>query len=93
LQVPGFREDVADGIEVIDNIDRDNGLILASEDQVVEPTPAASMESVHCPMRQDTSFYKFGGFCEGAKALIRGETGFKIMKRPAVRASYLFPYV
>jgi hypothetical protein len=35
-------------------------------------------------MRHDSSFYKFGGFCDGAKALVKGATGFKIIKRPSV---------
>lgn len=85
LQVPGFGDGVEQGIEVVNNIDRDNGLILANEDQIaVQPTPTASMKSMDCPMRPDGSFYKFGGFCEGAKHLIKGETGFRIMKRPSV---------
>lgn len=89
LQVPGFGAGVEEGIEVVDNIDRDNGLILANEDQiVVQPTPSASVTSVDAPMRPDSSFYRFGGFCDGAKALIRGETGFKIMKRPSVSTSH-----
>jgi hypothetical protein len=25
-----------------------------------------------------------GGFCEGAKAMMKGDTGFKIVKKPAV---------
>ena len=91
LQTPGFGEGVGQGLEVVDNIDRDNGLILANEDQVVvQSTPTASVKSLDHPMRHDSSFYKFGGFCDGAKALIRGETGFRIMKRPAVRRSHLF---
>ena len=90
LQVPGFGEGVEQGIEVVDNIDRDNGLILANEDQIaLQPTPTASMKSMDYPMRHDSSFYKFGGFCDGAKALIRGETGFRIMKRPAVGIVHL----
>ena len=86
LQVPGFGQGVEQGIEVVDNIDRDNGLILANEDQIiVQPTPATSLKSVDAPMRPDSSFYRFGGFCEGAKVLLGGGTGFKIMKRPSVR--------
>jgi hypothetical protein len=88
LRVPSFGEGVEPGIEVVDNVDRNNGLILANEDQiVVQPTPTASMGSIGAPIRPDSSFYRFGGFCEGAKALLRGEQGFKVMKRPAVRTS------
>lgn len=43
-----------------------------------------SLKSIDCPMRHDTSFYKFDGFCPGSKAMIRGETGFKVVKRPSV---------
>jgi hypothetical protein len=90
LQISGFGEGVEQGIEVVDKIDRDSGLILANEDLiVVQPTPSASMRSIDYPIRHDSSFYKFGGFCDGAKALIRGDTGFKIMKRPSVRATYI----
>ncbi|PQE22861.1 SH3 domain-containing protein [Rutstroemia sp. NJR-2017a BBW] len=42
-----------------------------------------SIKSIECPMRHDTSFYKFDGFCPGAKAMIRGETGFRVVKRPS----------
>ncbi|EDN98218.1 hypothetical protein SS1G_13075 [Sclerotinia sclerotiorum 1980 UF-70] len=42
-----------------------------------------SLKSLDCPMRHDSSFYKFEGFCPGAKAMIRGETGFKVVKRPS----------
>ncbi|KAF7856303.1 hypothetical protein EAF04_009831 [Stromatinia cepivora] len=42
-----------------------------------------SLKSLDCPMRHDSSFYKFDGFCPGAKAMIRGETGFKVVKRPS----------
>jgi hypothetical protein len=48
-------------------------------------TPTTSLRSLDYPMRHDSSFYKFGGFCEGAKVLVRGEQGFKIVKRPSVR--------
>lgn len=89
LQVPGFGEGVESGLEVVDTVDRDNGLILATEGEVpVQQTPTTSMKSVDYPMRHDSSFYKFGGFCDGAKNMIRGETAFRVMKRPSVRTSH-----
>ena len=85
-RVPGYGEGVEQGLEVVDHIDRGSGLILANEEQLaVQPTPSASVKSIDNPMRHDSSFYKFAGFCDGAKALIRGETGFRVMKRPSVR--------
>jgi len=86
LQVPGFGDGVEPGLEVVDSVDHENGLMLATEGEVpVQPAPTASMKSIDYPMRHDGSFYKFGGFCEGAKQMIRGEAGFRVMKRPSVR--------
>jgi hypothetical protein len=48
-------------------------------------TPTTPLRSLDYPIRHDSSFYKLGGFCEGAKVLVRGEQGFKIVKRPSVR--------
>lgn len=45
---------------------------------------AAFARSTEIPMRHDTSFYKLGGFCEGAKAMIRGNAGFKVHRKPSV---------
>lgn len=85
LQLPGFGEGVEQGLEVVSHVDHDNGLILANERHILnQPTPTASLKSIDHPMRHDSSFYKFGGFCEGAKAIIRGELGFKVVKRPSV---------
>jgi hypothetical protein len=93
LQVPGFGDGVEPGLEVVDTVDRDNGLMLANEGQIppiqptpIQPMPTASMKSIDYPMRPDSSFYKVGGFCDGAKLMVRGETGFRVMKRPSVRA-------
>lgn len=55
-----------------------------SQSQLAMRAPTPSMKSIDCPMRHDSSFYKFDGFCPGAKAMIRGETGFKVVKRPSV---------
>ena len=85
LQVPGFGSGVEDGLMPVGGVDHENGLILANENQIVsQPTPTASMKSIDYPMTQNSSFYKFGGFCDGSKAMIRGETGLKVVKRPSV---------
>ena len=84
LQLPDFGKGVEPGIEAVVRIDHENGLMLAHEGQIlVTQTPAASVLSVDHQMRHDSSFYKFGGFCEGAKMLLRGEVSYKQMKRPA----------
>lgn len=77
------------GLEVVTNIDYDNEKMAVTEDtaRYSHPTPTTSMKSVDFPMRHDTSFYKFKGFCEGAKAVLRGENGFKTVKRPHVSLS------
>ncbi|ESZ94206.1 hypothetical protein SBOR_5405 [Sclerotinia borealis F-4128] len=54
-----------------------------SQSQLAMHRATPSMKSIDCPMRHDSSFYKFDGFCPGAKAMIRGETGFKVVKRPS----------
>lgn len=66
-----------------------NEKMLVSEDRsFFQSTPAASMKSIDHHMRHDSSFYKMGGFCEGARLMMRGETGFKVVKRPSVRNCY-----
>jgi hypothetical protein len=63
-----------------------NEKMLVSEDRsFFQSTPAASMRSIDHHMRHDSSFYKMGGFCEGARLIMRGDTGFKVVKRPSVR--------
>lgn len=94
INVPNFGSDVESGLEVASSVDERNGLILASEGQdqyqsdgLARPNQAtlmASTKSVDYLMRHDASFYKFGGFCEGARAILRGDPGFKIVKRPSV---------
>ncbi|CZR64176.1 uncharacterized protein PAC_14073 [Phialocephala subalpina] len=88
LRLPDFGEGVYQGIEVVDNTDYTAGLIPVHDNepppvQLTSSAPATSVRSIDHPMRHDASFFKFGGFCDGAKALVRGETGFKIYKRPA----------
>jgi len=84
LQLPGFGKGVEPGLEAVIGVDHENGLMLAHEGQIVHlDTPPASVVSIDHQMRHDSSFYKMGGFCEGAKMLLKGEVSYKQMKRPA----------
>lgn len=89
LRMPGFGEGVPDGMELVtppatpDHSEK----ILDSRAHPDYHTPTSSVKSIDSPMRHDTSFYKFGGFCEGARASLRGELGYKIANRPTVRIS------
>ncbi|KAL2065665.1 hypothetical protein VTL71DRAFT_3335 [Oculimacula yallundae] len=85
LQLPDFGKGVEPGLEVANGIDYDNEKIVVGSDEPMynQPTPTASMKSIDYPIRHDTSFYKFGGFCEGSKAILRGENGLKVVKRPS----------
>jgi hypothetical protein len=87
LKVPGFGESVGEGLEVVGQLVSDPGLMLANEDQVnKQPTPALSIQSVDYPLRHDSSFFLYGGFCESAKMLARGdESALKVIKKPGVR--------
>jgi hypothetical protein len=84
LQLPDFGKGVESGLEVVSPVDHDNEKMLAYEHNIPEHTPTASMKSIDHPMRHDSSFYKFGGFCEGSKAILAGEAGLKKFKRPLV---------
>lgn len=84
LRLPGFGNGVEPGLEVVNPVDHEIGLILAHENLTHQPTPTTSVKSIDHPMRHDSSFYKFGGFCEGSKAILRGEVGFRTIKRPLV---------
>ncbi|CZT01997.1 uncharacterized protein RCO7_05480 [Rhynchosporium graminicola] len=83
LQLPDFGKGVEPGLEVANGIDYDNEKILVGPDEYKQPTPTASLKSLDHPIRHDTSFYKFGGFCDGANAILRGEAGLKVVKRPS----------
>lgn len=87
LKVPGFGEGVVDGIEVVNTpVISDPGLMLAKEDEMQEMlTPEPSVQSTDYAIRHDSSFYKYGGFCDGAKSTLRGVGGtMKEIKRPGV---------
>ena len=95
LQVPEVGSGFEDGLMPVSGLDDKNGLMLANENEIGhqadnQPTLTASMRSIDYPMTQNSSFYKLGGFCEGSKAMIRGETGFKIVKRPSVCSNLNF---
>lgn len=66
----------------------DEKMVVTAEPSVYHSTPATSVRSIDHPMRHDTSFYKSGGFCEGARLMIKGESGFKVVKRPSVSLSH-----
>jgi hypothetical protein len=83
----GYGAGIESGLEVVMDIDHDNEKMVVSQEEMphfVQPTSTASTKSIDCPITHDTSFYRFGGFCDGAKSMIRGETGFKVVKRPSV---------
>lgn len=88
LRTPDFGRGVEDGIQVIGpGLVSDPGLMLAAEVGRGElpVTPAISLQAVEYPIGQDSSFYKYGGFCEGAKMLLTGQDPLKIQKKPGVR--------
>jgi hypothetical protein len=89
LQVPGFGSGVVAGLEPVSNLDYDDEKmpVEVPEESFTHSTPTFSVRAMDYPIRPDSSFSKFGGFCDGAKALTRGETGFKIVKSPAVCSS------
>jgi hypothetical protein len=82
LKLPGYGEGVPDGIQVVGQLVSDPGLILANETHN-QPIPATSVKSTGYPMRLDTSFHKFGGFCPGAHMIRRGTKGAQeVRKKP-----------
>lgn len=85
LRLPGFGDNITQGIEVVkDESSSSDGPIPVAEGS--PPTSAPSVLSVDCPIRHDRSFYRYGGFCEGARMMLRGEKDyFKIWQRPVVK--------
>ena len=91
LKLPGFGEGVPDGIQVVDQVVSDLGLILANENHN-QPTPATSVKSIEYPIRPNASFHKPGGFCPGAHMIRRGTKGAQeVRKKPGVCYSFHFP--
>lgn len=85
-QAPPYASEIESGLEVVrtGNIDYDTEKMLVEEPIYPRANTTASVKSIDHHMRHDTSFYKFGGFCDGAKTMMRGEPGFKVVKRPSV---------
>jgi hypothetical protein len=77
-----YGSEATSGLEAV-NMAYDDGMIVVNAPEQ-PPTATFTISQMNYPIRPDSSFSKFGGFCEGAKFLIRGETGFKIVKRPSV---------
>lgn len=95
LKLPGYGDGVEDGLEVVgQKLVSDPGLIPAAESNSHKDlTPATSVQSVDYAMRHDSSFFKYGGFCESAKISLRGIGGtMKEVTKPAVRF-HLLSYI
>jgi hypothetical protein len=87
IQAPNSDEIVEGGLEVVgQTLVSDPGLILAKEDQPEpEPTITTAVQSLGHPIRHDASFFKYGGFCGGAKLMQRRVGGaLKVVKKPGV---------
>jgi len=86
LQIPppSYGNEVPDGMIPVNVVYDDGMIVVNAPEETVQPAPTFTVRQMDYPIRPDSSFSKFGGFCDGAKALTRGETGFKIVKRPAV---------
>jgi hypothetical protein len=84
LKLPGFGAGVEEGIEVAIQGDSDPGKMLVNEIHDL-PTPATSVRSIDYPITHDTSFYKYNGFCSGAKMIQQGnQKALKVIKMPGV---------
>jgi hypothetical protein len=85
-KTPDFGSGVEDGIQVVGQLVSDPGLMLAAEHNQAGPsTPATSIKTTEYPITQDASFYKYGGFCEGAKMFNQNlPQALKFIKKPAV---------
>jgi hypothetical protein len=91
LQLSGLAGEAVAGLEPVSNLDYGNEKIPVNDpdESFTQSTSTLSVRAMDYPIRPDSSFSKFGGFCEGAKALIRGDPGFKIVKSPAVCSSMI----
>jgi hypothetical protein len=87
IHTVGYGAMIESGLEVVMDIDHDNEKMVVSQEEMphfVQPIPPVSTKSTDCSITQDASFYRFGGFCDGAQYMLKGETGFKVVKRPSV---------
>ena len=50
-----------------------DGLMLVNQPNL---TPTTSVQSVGCLMGHDSSFHRYGGFCEGAKMILSDEESY-----------------
>ncbi|KAH8802728.1 hypothetical protein F5884DRAFT_480362 [Xylogone sp. PMI_703] len=83
---PNYGLGIETGLEVVHDYSQDP--IAVEGQNTVQPifqprTPTASVRTIDHPIAPNSSFYKFEGFCEGAKAMMRGEIGFRQVRRPA----------
>lgn len=84
LRIPSSGIGVVQGKEVVNQLISDPGIIPVNEDHN-EPTPASSVQSIDYPMRPDSSFFQYGGFCDGARILLKGDKGALItIRKPGV---------
>ena len=100
LRTPAFGQGVYEGMEVVDQ----NIIDYSSEKMVVvardlpanhparisAPTTTASVKSIDCPMPINNSFFMSKGFCPGAEAYMRGQSWYKIVKKPSVSLVFFF---
>jgi hypothetical protein len=88
---PEYFGNVVEGLEVVNPPTiSDPGIMLVAEDTrpqgyAISLTPDPSFKSVDHTLQHDSSFFKYGGFCDGAKATTRGALGtMKEIQRPGV---------
>lgn len=88
LSARGYGDGVVDDKEVVgQKLISDPGLIPTNENykDLKDLTPATSVQSVDYSLRHDSSFFKYGGFCDGAKMSLRGVGGtMKELRKPDV---------
>ncbi|CAG8979504.1 hypothetical protein HYALB_00013297 [Hymenoscyphus albidus] len=84
LRVPGFGAGIEPGLEVLTAVGSDNEKMLVGEDVIFNQSKLpVSMNTAGSPISHDASFFRLGGFCEGATSTLRGQTGFKVVKKPS----------
>ncbi|CAG8955148.1 hypothetical protein HYFRA_00007163 [Hymenoscyphus fraxineus] len=84
LRVPGFGAGIEPGLEVLTAVGSDNEKMLVGEDVIFNQSKSpVSMNTAGYPISHDSSFFRLGGFCDGATSTLRGQSGFKIVKKPS----------
>lgn len=86
LKLPGFGDGVEAGLEPVPVISGDDpGIMLADEDNKASTPTVSILQSFDYQIKHDDSFYKLGGFCDGAKMVLRGVSGaMKQVRKPGV---------